>query len=108
MTKGFQDKIEKLFEEYNFKENVILFTDNKNNIWEIVLREDLTKENLNNDEIFPLSVTKQSEDRVIDINCGSQSPHENSLNDSQVTIEKNNDFNIENLMQDGAYFKSEM
>jgi len=77
-------------------ESIILFFDSKNNIWELVRRDDLAMNAMRNPEKL-MSVLKKNENRLFNIEI-KDNMGDTSLNTSYINTK--NDFNLSVLMKD--------
>ncbi len=94
---------EKLLNDYDpDSKDILLFIDNKNNIWELIKRNDLKIETLNsshelvsyNKLIMDLRNDKRlMEENILDI-------HNSSFNNSDLDISKGSDCNLSNIVKE--------
>ena len=96
----FSGKLKEILENYDKNSNVILFADSNNSVWEIIKRKDLTIYSLLKPELINSISKRNLEEENIYLQIETKKIDNESLNNSQVEIMNNSDFNICDLMED--------
>jgi hypothetical protein len=98
----FSNQLKDLLEKYEDCNNVVLFVDENNCVWEIVKRNDLSVNNLDNpDSISSISNFKHVDEKIdLFLNIDLKNSIKDYLNNSEIEIVHNTEFKISELMED--------
>jgi hypothetical protein len=90
-----------LLNNYSPVKSLILLVDNTGHIWEVVRRNDLTKNSLSNIENIStvLSKSNYQDNNLLNIDI-KENYDTKTFNNSEIEISKNTDLNISLLLKD--------
>ena len=98
-----------MLDKYEDCNNVMLFIDQNNCIWEIVKRYDLSIKNLDNpDSICSISNIKHADEKNdLFLNIDFKNSFKDNLNNSEIEIMYNTEFKICELMEDSLQYNED-